>query len=69
MPKTEFMLIGSGQRLNILAASPSVTMNGTRVKQVATSKSLGVTIDDKLQLPQRKTDQKDRFWNRGYETC
>ena len=40
------MLIGSGQRLNTIAASPS--MNGIRVKQVATKKSLGVTIDDKL---------------------
>lgn len=42
------MLIRSGQRLNTLAASPSVTMNGTWVKQVATTKSLGATIDDKL---------------------
>ena len=48
MTKTEFMLIGSGQRLNTIAASPSVLMNGTQVKQVATTKSLGVTIDDKL---------------------
>ena len=46
--KTEFMLIGSGQRLNTLAASPSVTMNGTRVKQFTTTKSLGATIEDKL---------------------
>ena len=44
MTKTKFMLIGSGQRLNIIAASPSVLMNGTRVKQVATTKSLGITI-------------------------
>ena len=42
------MLIGSDQRLNILATLPSVTMNGTRVEQVATTKSLGVTTDDKL---------------------
>ena len=42
------MLIGSGQRLNTIAASSSVLMNGTQVKQVATTKSLGITIDDKL---------------------
>ena len=48
MTKTEFMLIGSGQRLNIIAASPSALMNGTQVKQVATTKSLGITIDDRL---------------------
>ena len=46
--KTDFMIIRSGQRQNTLAASPLVTMNGTRAKQVATTKSLGVTIDDKL---------------------
>ena len=27
---------------------PSILMNGTRVKQVASTKSLGITIDDKL---------------------
>ena len=48
LTKTEFMLIGSGQRLNTIAASPSILMNGTRVKQVATTKSLRITIDDKL---------------------
>ena len=48
MTKTEFMLMGSGQRLKAIAAPPSNLMNGTRVKQVTTTKSLGVTIDDKL---------------------
>lgn len=48
MTKTEFMLIGSGQRLNTIAASPSILMNGTRVKQVATTKSPGIPIDDKF---------------------
>ena len=48
MTKTEFILIGSVQRLNTgtIAASSSILMNGTRVKQVATAKSLGITIDD-----------------------
>lgn len=41
------MLIGTGQRLNTLAASPSVTMNGTRVKQFTTTND-GATIEDKL---------------------
>ena len=27
MTKTEFMLIGSGQRLNTIAASPSINLN------------------------------------------
>ena len=48
MTKTEFMLIGPGQKLDTIATSPSILMNGTRVRQVATAKSPGRTIDDKL---------------------
>ena len=48
LTKTEFMQIGSGQRLNTVTASPSVTMDGTRVEQVVTTKPFGVTTDDKL---------------------
>ena len=47
MTKNEFMLKGSDERLNTLTAFP-VAMNGSRVKQVATTKSLGVTINVKL---------------------
>ena len=46
--KTKFVFIRSGPRLNTLTAPPSVTMDGTRVEQVLTKKSLGLTIDDKL---------------------
>ena len=42
MTKTEFMLIGSRQKLNALTASPVLSVNGTPVNQVSTSKSLGV---------------------------
>ena len=42
------MLIGSGQRLNTVTASSSVTMDGTQVEQVVTTKPFGVTTDDKL---------------------
>ena len=48
MTKTEFMLIGSRQKLNTLSASPVLNVNGTPgppVNQVSTSKSLGVLID------------------------
>ena len=31
-----------------VAASPSILMNSSRVKQVATTKSLDITTDDKL---------------------
>ena len=41
----EFMLKGYDERLNTITTFPSVAMNGSRVKQVATTKSLGVTIN------------------------
>ena len=48
MTKTEFMLIGSRQKLNTITDSPVVSINGTPVNQVSTSKSLGVLIDGNL---------------------
>ena len=48
MTKTEFMLIGSRQRLGTLKASPTIRMNITQVSQVTSTKSLGVIIDDRL---------------------
>ena len=48
MTETEFMLIGSRQKLNALTASPVLSINGTPVNQVSTSKSLGVLIDANL---------------------
>ena len=48
MTKTEFMLIGSRQRLNTVTVSPTLASNDFLVTQVATAKSLGVTIDDNL---------------------
>ena len=48
MTKTEFMLIGSRQKLNIITDSPVVSINGTPVNHVLTSKALGVLIDGNL---------------------
>ena len=48
MTKTEFMLISSRQRLSTLTDSPTITINDNQVSQVTTTKSLGVTIDNKL---------------------
>ena len=42
------MLIGSRQRLSTVTVSPTLAINDFRVTQVATAKSLGVTIDDNL---------------------
>ena len=46
--KTEFMLIRSRQKLYTITDSPVVSINGTPVNQVSTSKSLGVVIDANL---------------------
>ena len=46
--KTEFMLIGSRQRLGTYDTSPKLIIGGDIIKQVSSVKSLGVHIDEKL---------------------
>ena len=46
--KTEFMLIGSRQRLCTLQSAPNLTINGTPIKQVSQAKSLSVYVDENL---------------------
>ena len=46
--KTEFLLIGSRQKLITRTDSPAVSINDTLVNHVSTSKSLGVFIDANL---------------------
>ena len=41
MTKTDFLLIGSWQRLSTLAVSPTITIYDNQVSQVTTAKSLG----------------------------
>ena len=48
MTKTEFMLIGSRQKLNSLSAFPALEINGTQLNRVNFTKSLGVLIDENL---------------------
>ena len=48
MSKTEFMLIGSRQRLCTLTVPPRPSINGSPIEHVTATKSLGVLIDDKL---------------------
>ena len=44
--KTEFMLIGSRQRLSTFISAPSLAIEGVPIKQVPLTKSLGVHIDE-----------------------
>ena len=46
--KTEFLLIGSRQRLSTLERNPVIEINKFPIKHVSTSKSLGVHIDGNL---------------------
>ena len=48
MTKTEFMLIGSRQRLCALTNPPIPEINGAPITQVSVAKSLGVLIDNNL---------------------
>ena len=48
MTKTEFMLIGSRQRLSNIAVPPALEINGACLKQVTSTKSLGVIINENL---------------------
>ena len=48
MTKTEFLLIGSKQRLLKSTAKPTATFYQIPIKQVSTIKSLGVYIDENL---------------------
>ena len=46
--KTEFLLIGSRQRLSTLERNPIIEINQFPIKQVLSSKSVGVDIDGNL---------------------
>ena len=46
--KTEFMLIGSRQKLSTLHSAPSLAINGHPVRQVSQTESLGMKLDENL---------------------
>ena len=48
MSKTEFMVIGSRQRLYTFDNAPVLTIEGAPIKQVKSTKSLGLHIDEHL---------------------
>ena len=70
MTKTEFMLIGSRQKLKTLTTSPVLSINGTLVNQVSTSKSLGVLIDANLTWGSyiEKLAKKNCLWYCSHQT-
>ena len=68
MIKTEFMLIGSRQRLGTGTVSPTLAINHFRDTQVATAKSLGVTIDHNIDWGSHMEKiTTSIFWHRGHK--
>jgi hypothetical protein len=46
--KTEYMVIGHSRKVNALNISSTLTLNGSDIKRVTKTKSLGVTVDENL---------------------
>ena len=47
--KTEFMLIGSRQKLSTLSSQPELSIDNVLIEKVTSVKSLGIFIDENLQ--------------------
>ena len=47
--KTEFMLIGSRQKLSTLSSQPELSIDNVPIEKVTSVKSLGIFIDENLQ--------------------
>ena len=47
--KTEFMLIGSRQKLSTLSSQPELSFDNVPIEKVTSVKSLGIFIDENLQ--------------------
>ena len=48
--KTEFMLIGSRQKLSTLSSQPELSIDNVPIEKVTSVKSLGISIDENLRL-------------------
>ena len=46
--KTEFMLIGSRQKLSTLSSQPELSIDNVPIENVSSVKSLGIFIDENL---------------------
>jgi hypothetical protein len=70
--KTEFMLIGSRQRIATFRSVPCSEIDGVPIDKVLQAKSLGVYLDENLswniQINELIT-QKDCFWYWRFKNC
>ena len=51
--KTEFMLIGSRQKLSTLSSQPELSIDNIQIEKVTSVKSLGIFIDENLRWQKR----------------
>ena len=51
--KTEFMLIGSRQKLSTLSSQPELSIDNVLIEKVTSVKSLGIFIDENLRWQKR----------------
>ncbi len=65
MSKTEFMVIGSRQRLDTFDKAPVLTIEGAPIKQVKSTKSLDLHIDEHISWSVHvdAISQKNRLWH------
>ena len=68
--KTEFMIVGSRQRIKTLNNEIDIEINGNMVNQVTLVKSLGVHFDNHLMWSEHtdKLCKKNCFSHRGFKT-
>ena len=62
--KTDFMVIGSWQKLGTFDKSPNLVLDSFPIKQVSTTKSVGVLVDKHLSwnAPIASISKKNGFW-------
>ena len=51
--KTEYTIIGHPRKINALNISNALTLNDSDIKRVTKMKSLGVTVDENLNLDEQ----------------
>ena len=61
--KTEFMLIGSRQKLNQFSSNSSIILGNHTIQQVPNKKVLGVIIDENLKWNEHNDAQCKKFRN------
>ena len=60
--KTEYVIIGHSRKLNTLNTSNPLTINGTDIKRVTKTKSLGIVVDENLSWDEQYNTLKGKIY-------